>query len=61
MYIVCAEYSELIYYTIKDPILISNQNNYLKVKDCYDAITLITNGTEAKPKEFPHMVTILNK
>lgn len=54
----CAEYSELIYYTIKDPILISNQNNYLKVKDCYDAITLITNGTEAKPKEFPHMALL---
>jgi len=55
---VCREYSELIYYVIKDPILILNQENYLKVKDCYDAITLITNGTDAKPKEFPHMVTI---
>jgi len=55
---VCTEYSELVYHRIKDPILISNQENYLKVKDCYDAITLITNGTDAKPKEFPHMVII---
>uniref|UniRef100_A0A2H8TSH9 Serine protease snake n=1 Tax=Melanaphis sacchari TaxID=742174 RepID=A0A2H8TSH9_9HEMI len=54
----CAEYSELVYYKIKDPVLISDQNNYLKVKDCYDAITLITNGTEAKPKEFPHMALL---
>ncbi|XP_022172614.1 serine protease snake-like [Myzus persicae] len=54
----CSEYSELIYHRIKDPILISNQENYLKVKDCYDAITLITNGTDAKPKEFPHMALL---
>ncbi|NP_001155379.1 serine protease-like precursor [Acyrthosiphon pisum] len=54
----CSEYSELIYHRIKDPILISDQENYLKVKDCYDAITLITNGTDAKPKEFPHMALL---
>jgi len=57
---VCAQYSELVYYIIQDPVLISNNQDkqeYLKVKDCYDAITLIINGTEAKPKEFPHMVT----
>jgi hypothetical protein len=54
---VCAQYSELIYFIIQDPILTSNNQEYIKVKDCYDAITLITNGTEAKPKEFPHMVT----
>ncbi|XP_060851918.1 serine protease snake-like isoform X2 [Rhopalosiphum padi] len=57
----CAQYSELVYYIIQDPVLISNNQDkqeYLKVKDCYDAITLIINGTEAKPKEFPHMVLI---
>ncbi|XP_026816313.1 serine protease snake-like [Rhopalosiphum maidis] len=54
----CAQYSELIYYIIQDPILTSNNQEYIKVKDCYDAITLITNGTEAKPKEFPHMALL---
>lgn len=56
----CREYSQLIYTYIKDPTLISNQNKYIKVKDCVDVITLIVNGTKAEPKEFPHMV-IVNK
>ncbi|XP_026808326.1 serine protease snake-like [Rhopalosiphum maidis] len=54
----CIQYSELIYFIIQDPILTSNNEEYIKVKDCYDAITLITNGTEAKPKEFPHMALL---
>lgn len=59
-YTVCREYSQLIYTYIKDPTLISNQDKYIKVKDCLDVITLIVNGTKAEPKEFPHMV-IVNK
>lgn len=56
----CHEYSQLIYTYIKDPTLISNQNKYIKVKNCLDVMTLIVNGTKAQPKEFPHMV-IINK
>lgn len=53
----CRQYSELIYTSIKDPILTgSNQN--IKIKNCIDVLTLIVNGTKAVPKEFPHMVIV---
>lgn len=52
----CEKYSELIYVTIKDPILLIDEDNYIKFKDCHDVLPLIVNGTLANPKEFPHMV-----
>jgi len=39
-------------------LLSSSEDDYLIHTDCYDATTLITNGTATEPKEFPHMVTI---
>jgi len=60
-YIECKEYSELIYFKIPDPILTtSSKGNHITKTDCYIASPLITNGEDAEPKEFPHMVTIWN-
>jgi len=54
---VCEKYSELIYVTLKNPILlVDNEDSYIKFKDCHDVLPLIVNGTLANPKEFPHMV-----
>jgi len=55
---VCEKYSELIYVTIKNPILlqVDEEDSYIKIKDCFDVLPLIVNGTLANPKEFPHMV-----
>lgn len=53
-YQVCREYSQLIYRFVKNPIL----NTTVQVKDCVDTKILIIGGTRARPKEFPHMVTV---
>jgi hypothetical protein len=55
---VCQQYSDLIYTSIKDPILLSGSSQNIKIKNCVDVLTLIVNGTKAVPKEFPHMVTV---
>lgn len=54
-YKVCREYSQLIYRSVKNPIL----NTNAQVKDCVDTKTLIVGGTRARPKEFPHMVIVI--
>lgn len=55
----CEKYSELIYVTIKNPILlVDDEDSYIKFKDCHDVLPLIVNGTLANPKEFPHMALL---
>ncbi|XP_060842098.1 venom protease-like [Rhopalosiphum padi] len=51
----CEEYSKLIYRNITDPIL---DGQYMLFTDCVDAVTLVTNGTQTVPKEFPHMALL---
>ncbi|CAI6344853.1 unnamed protein product [Macrosiphum euphorbiae] len=54
----CREYSELIYFKRKFPLLTLNEENYITITDCYDANSLISGGENAEPKEFPHMVLL---
>ncbi|XP_025198707.1 venom protease-like [Melanaphis sacchari] len=55
----CEKYSELIYVKIKDPILLpSQEDHFIKFKDCRIVVPLITNGTLADSKEFPHMALL---
>lgn len=55
----CEKYSELIYITIKNPILVADENTYIKFKDCHDVLPLIVNETLANPNEFPHILLLL--
>lgn len=56
----CEKYSELIYVTMENPalLLVNEEDRYIKIKDCFDVLPLIVNGTLASPKEFPHMALI---
>jgi len=48
----------LIYFTKIDPVsTTSSEAYYYNVTDCFEAEPLISGGENAKPKEFPHMVT----
>lgn len=55
-YKVCRKYLQLIYRSIKNPIL----NTTNRVKDCVDTKTLIidVNRTKADLKQFTHVVII---
>lgn len=51
---VCRQYSELAYANVKIPWSTTGERR--KTLDCYNVMPLITGGTSAKAKEFPHMV-----
>lgn len=62
MTVVCRQYSELVYkdkqisHSVTLGILLSTNNGPRRELDCYNVKPLIVGGTNAYPKEFPHMV-----
>lgn len=52
----CQEYSKAIYVEQQSPVL-SRNSGKISVSECgIVSIPLIVGGTQAQPKEFPHMV-----
>lgn len=55
----CIEYSEAVYIkTSINPLLYSSHTKIVKIDKCSHANPLIIDGTDARPREFPHMALL---